>query len=99
MNMNSLGNKNKYLFIRFRRAEVEKLVVYIMDEPIDALSFMVRSGRAFDIGKNICIKLKDKIPPELFVVTIQAKIGGKVISQKYVYIYIYRLLLLREYLN
>ena len=60
-----------------------------MDEPIDALSFMVRSGRAFDIGKNICIKLKDKIPPELFVVTIQAKIGGKVTSNIiYQYIYI-----------
>lgn len=49
-----------------------------MNEPIDALSFMVREERAFEIGKSICIKLKDKINPELFVVSIQAKIGGKV---------------------
>jgi len=41
-----------------------------MDEPVDALSFMVRRERAFDIGKNICIKLKERIPPELFVVSI-----------------------------
>jgi GTP-binding protein LepA len=64
--------------VRFREAAVKKLVIYIMDEPIDALSFMVREDRAFEIGKSICIKLKDKINPELFVVSIQAKMGGKV---------------------
>jgi GTP-binding protein LepA len=60
----------EYHFVGFRRAEVEKLVIYIMDEPVDALSFMVRAERAFQIGKQICVKLKDKIPPELFVVAI-----------------------------
>lgn len=51
-----------------------------MDEPIDSLSFMVPQKRAFEIGKSICIKLRDKIQGELFVVSIQAKVGGKVIN-------------------
>lgn len=72
-----------YYRISFREADVKKLVIYIMDEPIDSLSFMVRSDRAFDVGKNICIKLKEKINPELFIVTIQAKVGSKVTPLHY----------------
>ena len=55
---------------RYRAADVKKLVIHIMDEPVDSLSFMVRSERAFEIGKSICKKLKEKIDPELFVVSI-----------------------------
>ena len=60
----------EYEFSGFREADVKKLVIYIMDEAVDSLSFMVRSDRAFDLGKKICLKLRDKINPELFVVTI-----------------------------
>ena len=68
----------EYDFVGYREADIKKLVIYIMDEPIDALSFMVRQDRSYEIGKSICLKLKDKINPELFVVSIQAKVGGKV---------------------
>lgn len=51
-----------------------------MDDPIDALSFMVPEDRAHELGKRICIKLKDNIPKHLFVVSIQAKVGGRVVA-------------------
>jgi translation elongation factor EF-4 len=34
-----------------------------MNEPIDTLSFMVHKDRAVAFGREICLKLRDKIPP------------------------------------
>lgn len=51
-----------------------------MDEPVDALSFMVPEERAHELGKRICLKLRESIPKHLFIVSIQAKIGGKVVA-------------------
>lgn len=53
-----------------------------MNDPIDALSFMVHKSRSFEFGKQICKKLKEEIPQQLFTVSIQAKIGGKVIAKE-----------------
>jgi translation elongation factor EF-4 len=58
------------------------MVIHIMNEPVDALSFMVHKDRAFPYAKQICKKLKDTIPQQLFVVAIQAKIGSKVIARE-----------------
>lgn len=52
----------EYDFTGYREAKVKKLVIHLMDDPIDALSFMVHEDRAFEIGKRICLKLKDNLP-------------------------------------
>ena len=64
----------------FRKAKVVKMIIHIMDDPIDALSFLIADERAFELGKEVCKKLKESIPSHLFVVSIQAKVGGKVIA-------------------
>ncbi|CAD8165063.1 unnamed protein product [Paramecium octaurelia] len=70
----------EYEFCGFEKANIVKLVIHLMDDPVDALSFMVPEERAHQLGKKICQRLKDNIPQHLFVVSIQAKVGGKVIA-------------------
>ena len=72
----------EYEFKRYEKAKIKKLTIVIMGEPVDALSFMVHQDRAFEIGKKLCQKLKEKIPRQLFLVTIQAKAGSRVIARE-----------------
>lgn len=53
-----------------------------MGDPVDALSFMVHKDRAYTYAKQICKKLKETIPQQLFVVAIQAKVGTKSIARE-----------------
>lgn len=71
-----------YEYKEHRKAEIEKVVIYITNEPIDALSFLVHKDRAYDLGKKICGKLKELVPRQLFDVKIQARIGGKTIASE-----------------
>ena len=49
---------------------------------IDALSALIHSDNAFNLGKKICKKLKELIPRQQFVVAIQAAIGAKIIARE-----------------
>lgn len=66
----------------YEKADIQKMVILLHYEPCDALSFMVHKDRAADFGKNLVKKLKDTIPQQLFVITLQAKLGGKVIARE-----------------
>lgn len=57
------------------------MVVHIMNDPVDALTFLVHEKRAYDFGKQICEKMKETIPSQLFTVSIQARIGTKTIAK------------------
>lgn len=72
----------EYEFKRYQKAKIKKLTILIMGEPVDALSFMVHQDRAFAVGKKLCQKLKEKIPRQLFMVTIQAKAGSRIIAKE-----------------
>jgi GTP-binding protein LepA len=52
-----------------------------MNDPVDNLCFMVHKDRAYEFGKQICKKLKETIPSQLFLVSIQARIGSKNIAK------------------
>ena len=49
---------------------------------IDALSFVVFAGSAYERGRKMCEKLKDEIPRQLFEIPIQAAIGSKIIARE-----------------
>ena len=72
----------EYEFKKFQKAQIKKLVILVMGEPVDALSFMVHQDKAFEVGKKLCLKLKEKIPRQLFLVTIQAKAGSRIIARE-----------------
>ena len=71
-----------YEMLGYEKSELVKLDILINKEEVDALSFIVFSGSAYERGRKMCEKLKDEIPRHLFEIPIQAAIGSKVIARE-----------------
>jgi GTP-binding protein LepA len=59
-----------------------KLDILLAGEKVEAFSRIVFKSRVYNEGKKFVEMLKDIIPPQLFVVSIQAVVGGKVIARE-----------------
>ncbi|PHR25833.1 MAG: elongation factor 4 [Fluviicola sp.] len=68
--------------IGYRKSDLIKLDLMLNSEQIDALSALVHKSNAYDLGKRICIKLKELIPRQQFEIPIQAAIGAKIIARE-----------------
>ncbi|MCD8216866.1 MAG: translation elongation factor 4 [Clostridiales bacterium] len=66
----------------YQRSEMVKLDILINHEEVDALSFIVFAGSAYERGRKMCEKLKAEIPRHLFEIPIQAAVGGKIIARE-----------------
>ena len=64
------------------RSDLCKLDILVNREEVDALSFIVFSGSAYERGRKMCEKLKEEIPRQLFEIPIQAAIGSKIIARE-----------------
>ncbi|OEO32227.1 elongation factor 4 [Devosia insulae DS-56] len=71
-----------YTLADYREGDLVKLSILVNAEPVDALSMLVHRNAAESRGRIMCEKLKDLIPPHLFVIPIQAAIGGKIIARE-----------------
>ena len=71
-----------YELLGYERSELVKLDILINKEEVDALSFIVHSGTAYERGRKMCEKLKAEIPRQLFEIPIQAAIGSKIIARE-----------------
>jgi GTP-binding protein LepA len=71
-----------YQITGYRPGDLVKMSILVNAEPVDALSMLVHRARAEMRGRAMCEKLKDLIPQHLFVIPIQAAIGGKIIARE-----------------
>ena len=66
----------------YMKSELVKLDILVNKETVEALSFVVFAGSAYERGRKMCEKLKDEIPRQLFEIPIQAAIGSKIIARE-----------------
>ena len=71
-----------YHIIDYRPAKLVKLDILLNGEPADALSTLIHEDNAYDLGRKMCVKLKELIPRQQFDIPIQAAIGAKIIARE-----------------
>jgi len=71
-----------YQLDSYETSDLVKVAILINAEPADSLSFISHKDRAEARGREICERLKDLIPRQLFKIALQAAIGGKVIARE-----------------
>jgi GTP-binding protein LepA len=70
-----------------RPSNLVKLDVLLGGDPVDALSMIVHRDKAYEVGKSLTEKLRQKIPRQQFDVPIQAAIGSKIVARETVKAY------------
>ena len=71
-----------YEMLGYEKSSLVKLDILINREEVDALSFIVFEGSAYERGRKMCEKLKEEIPRHLFEIPIQAAVGSKIIARE-----------------
>ena len=71
-----------YEFKEYKRSDLVKLDIWVNGEGVDALSFIVHRDSSYEKGKKMVEKLKSVIPRQLFIIPLQAVIGGKIIARE-----------------
>ncbi|MBU4257347.1 translation elongation factor 4 [Patescibacteria group bacterium] len=69
-----------YEFTDYREAKVVKMDILVAEEPVEALTMIVYEDEAFNRGKEVVNVLKESLSKQMFVVKLQAAIGGKIIA-------------------
>ncbi|MFT5183408.1 MAG: GTP-binding protein LepA, partial [Flavobacteriales bacterium] len=71
-----------YFTSDYRQSDLVKLDIMLNGDPVDALSALIHKDHAFELGKKICLKLKELIPRQQFMIALQAAIGAKIIARE-----------------
>lgn len=65
-----------------READIVRLEILLNGEPVDAFSSLVHRSRAAARGRQICVALKETIPPHMFAVPVQASVNRNIIARE-----------------
>jgi GTP-binding protein LepA len=71
-----------YALDEYRQGDLVKMSILVNQEPVDALAMVVHKTQAERRGRQLCERLKDLIPRQMFKIAIQATLGVKVIARE-----------------
>jgi GTP-binding protein LepA len=66
----------------YRASDLVKLDMLVNNEPVDAFSSIVHRDKAEARARLLAAKLKEVIPTQLYQVSIQGAIGGKIVARE-----------------
>ena len=66
----------------YLESDLVKLSILVNNEPVDALSTITHKSLSEFRGRELCKRLQELIPRQLFPIAIQAAIGGKIIARE-----------------
>ena len=67
---------------KYQEGDLVKMEILVNQEPVDALAMIVHRSQAERRGRQLCERLKDLIPRQMFKIAIQAAIGGKIVARE-----------------
>jgi GTP-binding protein LepA len=71
-----------YEYAGYKAAKLVKLDILVNAEPVDAFSSIVHRDKAESRARLLAAKLKEVIPTQLYQVSIQGAIGGKIVARE-----------------
>ncbi len=71
-----------YHITDYRTSKLVRMDILLNGEPADALSTLIHEDNAYDLGRKMCLKLKELIPRQQFDIPVQAAIGAKIIARE-----------------
>ncbi len=71
-----------YAMDEYETGNLVKMSILVNTEPVDALATIVHAARAETRGRQLCERLKELIPRQMFKIAIQAAIGGRIIARE-----------------
>jgi GTP-binding protein LepA len=66
----------------YEEGDLVLMNILVNSEPVDALAIIVHRSQADRRGRALCERLKDLIPRQLFLIAIQAALGGRIIARE-----------------
>ena len=71
-----------YEFAGYRPANLVRVDILVNREKVDGLSFISPEENAYYRGRELISRLKELIPRQLFTISLQAAVGGKIIARE-----------------
>jgi GTP-binding protein LepA len=73
-----------YALDGYAENDLVKLDIRVNQEPVDALAMIVHKDNAERRGRQLCERLKELIPRQMFKIAVQAALGGKIIAAEHI---------------